>query len=78
MKKKSENIYIFDLSKIFSQQNLIMNAWKDDKDHSTEEKGNSIVNFVKNITALSKGKSSNLVAAFNNILASLNNVIIGK
>ena len=76
MKKTRENIFVYDLSKLTSQQDLILNAWKRDKEHSIKEKGKATVNFVKNITCLSKGKSSNLITTFNKIIASLNNAII--
>ena len=37
-----------------------MKAWKDDTKYSAKEKHNAIVNLVKNITALSNGKSSSV------------------
>ena len=46
MKKTRENISIFELSKISSYQELVMKAWKDDKEYSVEEKGKAIVNLV--------------------------------
>ena len=39
-----------------------MKAWKDDSKYSSEEKGNVIVNLVKNITALNKVMPSSLIA----------------
>ena len=36
MKKKIVNISIFELSKISSQQELILKDWKDDKEYSVE------------------------------------------
>ena len=46
MNKIRESIYIFELSKINSQQELILKAWKDDTKYFVEEKGNDIVNLV--------------------------------
>ena len=78
MKKVKENISIFELSKISSQQEFIMKAWKEDTKCSIEQKGNTVVNLVKHITTLTNGKETSMIASFNKIPIALNNTILGK
>ena len=51
MKKTRENVFVFELSIISAHQEFIMKSWKDDKEYSSEEKGNTIDNLVKNVIA---------------------------
>lgn len=78
MKKAKSNISIFELSKICSQQELIMNAWKEETKCFAKEKSVFFVNLVKYIISLTNGKETIIIATFNKISTSLNNAILGK
>lgn len=78
MKKDKQNISILYLSKVSSQQELTMKAWKENIECFVEEKGDVVVNLNKHITTPTNGKETSMIVVFKKFPTSLNNTIFGR